>query len=148
MEATPIATATAALASRTRPRCGTRVNVVSPVRWLHSEVTARIATIGRITDIGAPMAAANDSYVWSDSGAKAITAAVASSAVIPMLAISQKPERVSKTLVSSTHNRRRIGIREGGPAGTGAAWEVRVVASRTALMLRLLRSWRPAGTRP
>ncbi len=42
----------------TRPRWGTRVNVVSPLRWLHSLVTDRIATIGRITAIGKPMAAA------------------------------------------------------------------------------------------
>ena len=42
----------------TRPRCGTRVNVVSPLRWLHSLVTDRIAMIGRITAIGKPIAAA------------------------------------------------------------------------------------------
>src|SRR5688500_11281460 len=41
-----------ALPSMMRPRCGTMVNVVSPLRWLHSAVTARAAMIGRITDIG------------------------------------------------------------------------------------------------
>ena len=45
-----------ALAPITRPRLGTSVNVVSPLRWLHSLVTARIAIIGRITDIGNPIA--------------------------------------------------------------------------------------------
>ena len=45
-----------ALAPITRPRLGTSVNVVSPLRWLHSLVTARIAMIGRITDIGNPLA--------------------------------------------------------------------------------------------
>ena len=47
-----------ALAAITRPRCGTRVKVVSPLRWLHSLVTERIAIIGRITVIGKPIAAA------------------------------------------------------------------------------------------
>ena len=59
IEATPMPTATTALARITRPRCGTSVNVVRPLRWLHSLVTDRIATIGRITAIGKPMAAAN-----------------------------------------------------------------------------------------
>ncbi len=45
-----------ALAPITRPRLGTSVNVVSPLRWLHSLVTARIAMIGKITDIGNPLA--------------------------------------------------------------------------------------------
>ena len=42
----------------TRPRLGTSVNVVSPLRWLHSLVTARIAIIGRMTAIGNPTAVA------------------------------------------------------------------------------------------
>ena len=45
-----------ALAPITCPRLGISVNVVSPLRWLHSFVTARIAMIGRITDIGNPLA--------------------------------------------------------------------------------------------
>ncbi len=48
-----------ALAAMTRPRCGTRVNVVSPLRWLHSAVTDKIAMIGRTTVIGKPTAVAN-----------------------------------------------------------------------------------------
>ena len=43
----------------TRPRCGTSVKVVSPLRWLHSLVTERIAIIGRMIAIGMPIAAAN-----------------------------------------------------------------------------------------
>ena len=58
IETTATTSAAAALAARTRPRCGTSVKVDSPVRWLHSEVTERIATIGRITTIGKPIAAA------------------------------------------------------------------------------------------
>ena len=45
-----------ALAAITRPRCGTSVNVVSPLRWLHSLVTDRTATIGSRIVIGTPMA--------------------------------------------------------------------------------------------
>ena len=44
------------MAPITPPRLGTSVNVVSPLRWLHSLVTARIAIIGKITDIGNPLA--------------------------------------------------------------------------------------------
>ena len=48
--------ATRPLARMTRPRWGTSVKVVSPLRWLHSLVTDRIATIGRTTAIGKPTA--------------------------------------------------------------------------------------------
>ena len=48
-----------ALASRTRPRCGTRVKVASPVRCVHSAVTDRAAMIGRMTVIGIPIASTN-----------------------------------------------------------------------------------------
>ena len=58
IEATPIAMVTANFARITRPRCGTRVNVVRPARWLHSPVTARIATTGSRMVIGTPMAPA------------------------------------------------------------------------------------------
>jgi hypothetical protein len=47
-----------ALAVMMRPRCGTRVNVVSPVRWLHSLVTARMAISGRMMTTGNRMAVA------------------------------------------------------------------------------------------
>ena len=57
IETMPTVTDEIALARITRLRCGTRVNVVSPLRWLHSLVTDRIATIGRMTAIGKPMAA-------------------------------------------------------------------------------------------
>jgi hypothetical protein len=52
-------TAATALASTTRPRCGTRVNVANPERWLHSEVTDRTAMMGRMMVIGTPMARVN-----------------------------------------------------------------------------------------
>ena len=58
IETTPTPTAQSALASTTRLRCGTRVKVVRPLRWLHSLVTERIAIIGSTTDIGNPIAAA------------------------------------------------------------------------------------------
>ena len=58
IEATPTRKVAIALAPITRPRLGTSVNVVSPLRWLHSLVTPRIAIIGRITDIGKPIAVA------------------------------------------------------------------------------------------
>ena len=58
IETTPTTMVANALAPMTRPRLGTSANVVSPLRWLHSLVTARIAIIGRITDIGNPIAAA------------------------------------------------------------------------------------------
>jgi hypothetical protein len=56
------------LAPSTLPRCGTRVKVVRPLRWLHSLVTARMPMIGRITVIGAPIAAAKLSNVSSVVG--------------------------------------------------------------------------------
>jgi hypothetical protein len=43
MAAMAMVTEEMALAVMMRLRCGTRVNVVSPVRWLHSLLTARIA---------------------------------------------------------------------------------------------------------
>ena len=59
MVATATPTHAIAFAAMTRPRCGTRVKVVSPLRWLHSLVTDRIAMIGRTTVIGKPTAVAN-----------------------------------------------------------------------------------------
>ena len=48
------------LARITRPRFGTSVNVVSPLRWLHSLVTESTAIIGRMIAIGKPIEAAYD----------------------------------------------------------------------------------------
>ena len=56
IEATAIEMATMALAKTMRPRCGTRVKVVRPLRWVHSAVTDRMAMTGRITAMGKPMA--------------------------------------------------------------------------------------------
>ena len=50
-----------AFAVITRPRLGTSVKVVSPLRWLHSLVTERIATIGSTTAMGKPIALAKAS---------------------------------------------------------------------------------------
>ncbi len=88
--------------------------MVRPLRWVHSLVTERIATIGRITAIGNPIAAEKASWVSSSFGANRIVAVVASTAAMPMLAISQKPDRVSNILRSSTPTSRVIGI--------GSAW--------------------------
>jgi hypothetical protein len=57
--AAPTATEVIVFAASTRPRCGTRVNVARPVRWLHSPVIARIAIIGSTRVIGKPIAFAN-----------------------------------------------------------------------------------------
>ena len=57
METAPRAIETTTLAPITRPRCGTRVNVVRPLRWVHSLVTDRIAMTGSSTVIGMPIAA-------------------------------------------------------------------------------------------
>jgi hypothetical protein len=53
------ATDATSLPAMIRQRCGTRVKVVSPLRGLHSEVTDRIAMIGRISDIGTLIADVN-----------------------------------------------------------------------------------------
>ena len=60
MVATATPTLAIALAAMTRPRCGTRVNVVSPLRWLHSLVTDKIAMTGRTMVIGIATAVANE----------------------------------------------------------------------------------------
>ncbi len=86
------------------------MNVVSPLRWLHSLVTDKIATIGSSTVIGTPIAAPKESYVIELSEANRITAPVARVAAIAMLAISQKPDRVSNILRSSTPTIRPIGM--------------------------------------
>jgi hypothetical protein len=49
-----------ALAAMTRSRWGTRVNVVRPLRWLHSLVTDKIAITGSTTVIGKQTAVANE----------------------------------------------------------------------------------------
>ena len=59
MVTTATATDAMALAATTWPRCGTSVKVVSPLRWLHSPVTDKIAITGRMTVIGMLMADVN-----------------------------------------------------------------------------------------
>ena len=58
--------------------------------------------IGSRIAIGTPTAVPKEPYVMLASGANTITAMVASVARMPMLAISQNPERVSNILRSST----------------------------------------------
>ena len=58
IEATPTARCRAAWPATTRLRLGTSVNVVRPVRWLHSLVIERTAMIGSTIVIGMPMAPA------------------------------------------------------------------------------------------
>ena len=58
IEAIPTSTVSSSLASTTRLRLGTMVNVVRPVRWLHSLVIERAAMIGSTIVIGMPMAPA------------------------------------------------------------------------------------------
>ena len=107
----------------TRPRQGTRVYVVRPVRWLYSPVTDRIAMIGSTTESGMPIAVEKVSCVIASSGAQRITAAVASTDTMPTLAISQKPARVSNILRSSTLDEAASsgwGVRRGRGGRTGA----------------------------
>ena len=98
-----------ALATMTRPRCGTRVKVVSPLRWLHSAVT----------DGGDDGQDDRDRHADCEGelavgelllGAQAMTAPLVSREAIPMLASSHNPERVSKDLRSSTPAMRLNGI--------------------------------------
>ena len=100
-----------ALASTMRSRWGTSVNVVSPLRWVHSAVTERTAMTGRTIEIGMPMASVNVWYVSSSAGENAMTAPMVSRARPAMLARSQSPEVVSNDLRSSTITSRRKGMR-------------------------------------
>ena len=134
METTPTPTAEIALAQTTRPRCGTSVNVVRPLRWLHSLVTDKMAMIGKMIVIGTPMAAAKLLYVIASSGANRITAPVASRAVIAMLVISQNPDLVSNILRSSTPMIRGSGI----GAGSGLDAASRPATRSTVMVLMLL----------
>ena len=121
-----------------------------PVRWLYSLVIERIAIIGSTMERGTPMALAKVSWVIASSGAHRITAAVARTATMPTLAISQKPARVSNILRSSTVTSRVIGIgvtvraartgrlAVGGEGVVGTVVRVSV-AVFVALMLLLLR---------
>ena len=130
-----MARVTIILAVITRPRQGTSVYVVRPVRWLYSLVTDSRPMIGRITDRGKPIALEKVSWSIAESGAHRITAAVARTATMPTLAISQKPARVSNILRSSTPTRRVMGMGRttrgaavatgadvAATAGTGVAW--------------------------
>src|SRR4051794_34809982 len=132
-----MATEEIALAVMIRPRCGTRVNVVSPVRWLHSLVTARIAIKGRMMTTGKRIAVAKVEYVRLSSGAHRITPAVASTEVIAMLAINQNPERVLNIFRNSTAVIRARGIGFTVVAGTRTS-----AAAMAVMPVLLLVGWR------
>ncbi len=126
------------LARMTRPRCGTRVKVVRPVRWLHSLVTDRIAIIGRMMAIGKPVARVKVLKVRSSAAAKRITPIVASSDAMPMLASSQKPgpgvERLAQ--LDGDDPRERNGLEGRGPdraRGDGADGPVLTTVERAGL---------------
>src|SRR3954454_20518861 len=109
-----------ALAPITRPQLGTSVKVVSPLRWLHSPVTARIAMIGKITDIGNPLALTKFWYVTSLWRPRTRSDPAEMGDRTPMLMSIQNPERVLNILRSSTLTRRVVGM--GRPVRrTGAA---------------------------
>jgi hypothetical protein len=76
-------------------------------------VTERIAIIGRMTDMGKPTAKVKVLYVNWSLGAKAMTAPVATSDAMPMLASNQKPALVFSDLRSSTTTMRDSGIGAG-----------------------------------
>ena len=76
--------------------------------------------------------------IWS-FGANAMTAPVAISAEAAMPIISQKPDRVSNILRSSTWRTRVKGIRAGHLSGrTGRGGRASVATVSVALMLQLL----------
>ncbi len=89
------------------------MKVVSEVRWLHSLVTASTPMTGSTIDIGLPTAAANESKVRESRSPSSTVSVVAITEAITMLAISQKPERVSNILRSSTPTTRRNGVGAG-----------------------------------
>ncbi len=150
IETAPITRVLTNLAPRTRPRLGTSVKVVSAVRWLHSLVTARTPMIGRRMDIGMPTAAANESNVRSSRSPRTIVSTVAITEAMAMLAISQKPERVSNILRSSTLRSRPNGmgagaVRAGRVATVVSAGEVVMVAAVMFLGSRLSCSGERSG---
>src|SRR5689334_12930453 len=117
VEATPMRVAATVLATITRPRCGMRVNVVSAVRWLHSEVTDRTATMGRMTDVGTLMAVVNVAWVSSAGDAHRTMAPVVSTDAMTTLSRSHNPARVSTDLRSSTATMRASGMPGGAKVG-------------------------------
>ena len=119
IETAPMTSTLTSLAVITRLRLGTSVNVVSAVRWLHSLVTARTPMIGRMMDIGLPTAAANESNVSPSRSLSRTVSTVAMPEVMTMLAISQKPDRVSNILRSSTPRIRPNGIGSGTTRSRG-----------------------------
>src|SRR6478609_3141803 len=89
-------------------RRGSSPKVTRPVRWLHSDVTARMPTTGRMSAIGIVVAwRYSPKACWPPSLKNMIVRATAMIAPMPMS--SQRPARVSSILRSSTWTRRPNG---------------------------------------
>ena len=98
----------ASLAQAMRMRRGSRPKVTRPVRWLHSDVTARMPTTGRMSAIGIVVAwRYSPKACWPPSLKNMIVRAMAM--IAPMPISSQRPARVSSILRSSTWTRRAKG---------------------------------------
>src|SRR6476469_9255861 len=101
---TPTRSADSSLAQAMRMRRGSRPKVTSPVRWLHSDVTARMPTTGRMSAIGIVVAwRYSPKECCPPSLKNMIVRAIAMIAPMPMS--SQRPARVSSILRSSTWTR-------------------------------------------
>ena len=89
-------------------RRGSSPKVTRPVRWLHSDVTARMPTTGRMSAIGIVVAwRYSPKACWPPSLKNMIVRAIAM--IAPMPISSQRPARVSSILRSSTWTRRPKG---------------------------------------
>jgi hypothetical protein len=125
------------------------VKVVRPLRCVHSLVTERMASIGRMMATGTPTAAPKLSKVRALSSANRITATVAITEVMAMLMSIQNPDRVSNILRSSTPMIRLSGIAVRGTAAvsrgrraTGPACRGTVVVAVVMPLLLLVGSLR------
>src|ERR671933_699415 len=94
------------LAPRTRERTGTSANVISPVRWDHSEVTSRMPSTGSRTADGWSLASRTDWNVWLALSPTTRRTTTTTTVSATMATWSQKPARVSTILRSSTATRR------------------------------------------
>src|SRR5215208_8382608 len=141
-----IATARTRLATtfapRTRERTGTSANVISPVRWVHSEVTSRMPRTGNRTAAGCSPASTTDWNVWSAASPTSKRTTTTTTVSATMATCSQKPARVSTILRSSTATRRP----RPGRAWTPAVF-TRIGAARVVVLMRLLLPARDGSNR-
>ena len=123
-------------------RRGSRPKVTSPVRWLHSDVTARMPTTGRMSAIGIVVAwRYSPNACWPPSLKNMIVSAIAMMAPMPMS--SQRPARVSSILRSSTWTRRPNGT---PVVGRGPAMRLGTLASVGSADSAFLETGAPPGT--